>query len=175
MKPKLLLSMGVLLLAPTFLAVTRPLDAAPRDLSADRAARAGIPGAIDDLGFLEGAWFGTDGRGEWESVYTGPLGGEVLSASKEVRGDKVVTHDFERFFVQDGSLVMTPFPRGKKSHDFPLVELDPDQRRAVFENADNDFPRRFTYHRIGDERLTIRLEGSSGGNPIEIEIEFERQ
>ena len=157
-----------------FLAILLPLLAAGA-ARPTRSLSSPAPGpSIEDLDFLEGAWFGTDGNAEWEAVYTGPLGGEVLSASKEIRGERVVTRDFERFHVRDGRLTLTPFPNGRQSLDFPLIELDAEERRAVFENAENDFPSRFTYHRVEDERLLIRLEGESGGKPLSIELDLER-
>jgi len=162
MTPRTLLALALLLPFGSLLPTSPPRAAAAAEAE------------IEDLGFLEGRWVGGDGHSEWETVYTSPHGGEVLSASKEVRGDRVVTHDFERFHVSAGKLTMTPFPGGRQSHDFPLVELT-SGRKAVFENPENDFPSRFTYHRVDDGHLRIRLEGDTGGEPLVVELDLEKQ
>src|SRR5688572_18266845 len=75
---------------------------------------------IAALDWLEGAWRTEGGDSTWETTYTSAEGGEILSATKEIAQGKVVTYDFERFFEKDGKVVMTPFPGGKRSLEFPL-------------------------------------------------------
>jgi hypothetical protein len=132
-------------------------------------------GGVADLGWLAGSWRGSDGQSTWETCYSSPEGGEVVSASKEIRGGKVVTYDYERFWDKKGTLVFSPFPRGRKSpHDFPAVEVDAKAQKAVFENAANDFPRKFTYHRAAPDRLVITLEGEQKGQPLQMKLELKR-
>jgi len=132
-------------------------------------------GGVADLGWLAGTWRGGAGQSTWESCYSSAEGGEVVSASKEIRGGRVVTCDFERFWDKKGTVVLSPFPHGRKSpHDFPAVELDPKAQKAVFENAANDFPRKFTYHRAAPDRLVITLEGEGKGGPMQMRLELKR-
>jgi hypothetical protein len=44
----------------------------------------------------------------------------------------------------------------------------------VFENAANDFPRKFTYHRAAPDRLVITLEGEQKGQPLQMKLELKR-
>jgi hypothetical protein len=128
------------------------------------------------LAWLQGSWRTADGDSVWEAVYSSPEGGEVVSASKEIAGGKVTTYDYERFFEKDGKVVFSPYPHGKKSkHEFPLESLDAGAKKAVFANPENDFPSKFTYHRVADDRLTVTLEGAPGGSPMKIAIEFKRR
>jgi hypothetical protein len=130
---------------------------------------------ISDLAFLAGSWTGGDGTSEWESVYTGPEGGRIVGASKELRGGRTVMIDFEHFYEREGELRMTPYPFGNKSVEFTLTSFDRQARQAVFENPEHDFPKKFTYRAGGDDALTIELEGEMGGSDAKFAIEFKRR
>jgi len=127
---------------------------------------------IEDLGFLAGEWTGTDGTSTWESWYSTPSGGQILGASKELRGDRVVMIDFEQFQLDDGQLRLTPYPFGNRSVTFTLTDFSAEERRAVFANPEHDFPQRFTYRRAAEDRLVIELEGDMGGGPVKLVIEL---
>ena len=139
------------------------------------AAKDAEPKGIAVLGWLEGAWRTEGGESTWETTYTSAEGGEILSATKEIAHGKVVTYDWERFFEKDGKVVMTPFPRGKKSLEFPLEKYDAAAKRATFVNAANDFPSTFVYERPADGRLRITLEGKHGTEPMKIVLEFKKK
>lgn len=131
---------------------------------------------VADLAWLEGSWTGkADDGAVWEAVYTAPSGGEVVSASKEMKDGKVAMFDFERFFEKGGKVVMVPFPWGRQSVEFPLTEFDAAARRAVFENPAHDFPRRFRYERVADDKLEIELAGDMGGNQVKMAIRLTRR
>lgn len=124
------------------------------------------------LSFLEGHWKGRSGRNTAEATYTGPAGGMVLAATKEISpAGRAVFFDWERMHVRDGKVVLTPHPFGKKSKDFPLKSLDAKGKKAVFENLEHDFPKRFTYQRKGD-KLVITLWGEQGGKEMTAGYEF---
>lgn len=143
----------------------------PQD--ADEASTPEAP-TVAALGWLEGRWLGSDGQSRWESVYSSAEGGQILSASKELRGEQVVMIDFEHFYVREGAVRLTPFPFGRRSVEFTLTELDLDARRVVFENLEHDFPQRFEYHRSGEKALRITLTGEQGGQPLEVTLALER-
>jgi hypothetical protein len=136
--------------------------------------RTGLEPHIEDLAFLSGTWAGGDGSTSWEAVYSSPDGGQVVAASKEIKDGRVIMIDFEHFYERDGKLRLTPYPFGNKSVEFTLSRLDPEQRMAIFENLEHDFPKRFTYQRTDDEHLRIELEGDMGGGPTTMVLEFER-
>jgi len=117
------------------------------------------PPSIRDLAWLEGTWRGEIGDRMFEARYSGPDGGQVLSASKYIKDGKAAGFEFERFEQQGDSLVLTPFPEGKSSVSFRLAELDAKARRAVFENPDHDFPTRISYQRVARDQLTILVSG----------------
>lgn len=128
---------------------------------------------IADLSFLEGTWLGSDGESSWESMYSSPSAGQVLGASKEMRGGHTVMIDFEHFYVREGQMRMTPYPFGTRSVEFTLSSFDESQLQAVFENPEHDFPQRFTYRRVSDDNLRIELTGEMSGAPVMVVLEFQ--
>jgi len=120
---------------------------------------------LSDLGWLAGHWIGSTESGTvYESHYSDPTGGLIVSAHKEIRNGRAVSADFEMFFVKDGRIVFHPSPNGRKSeHSFPLVDYDALARRAVFENREHDFPQVFIYEQSAPDQLRITLEGPGKG------------
>ena len=115
--------------------------------------------SVADLTWLEGVWRGEIGGRQFEARYSGPDGGQILSASKYTQDGTPAGFEFERFEQQGDSLVLTPFPEGKSSISFPLAEYDAKARHAVFENLAHDFPTRISYQRVGRDRLIIMVSG----------------
>ena len=140
----------ILILSSAFLAFssTAPLPRSPA-VSSD----------IHDLAWLEGVWQGKIGDRDFEARYSGAEGGQVLSASKYTRDGKPAGFEFERFEEQGDSIVLTPFPEGTSSVVFRMAELDPKERRVVFENLGHDFPTRLSYQRVANNKLTILVSG----------------
>jgi len=130
--------------------------------------------SIADLDWLSGAWTGGDGQSTWETSYSSPDGGQIVAASKEMRGGKTVMIDFEHFYERAGSVRMTPYPFGKKSVEFTMTEFSRADKRAVFANPEHDFPNRFTYQRSSKSSLKITLEGTMNGSPLRVDISLAR-
>lgn len=123
--------------------------------------------AIEQLGFLAGNWIGTFPGGRWESAYTTPEGGMILSSSKEFRGDRVVMIEFEHFMTIEGEVVLTPYPFGKKSSTtFKLTEFDEAKKRVVFANPEHDFPNTIIYERTKPNELVIQVIGTMRGKEV---------
>ncbi len=130
---------------------------------------------IQGLAYLEGIWSGPIGPGTWEARYTSPTGGEVLSTNKEIRNARVVSFEFERFRVQDGKVLMTPWVKGKQSVDFTLTALDEDAMKATFENPAHDFPQRIIYHRSAKGVLEIHVTAQRGEKHAGFSLKLEKQ
>jgi hypothetical protein len=117
------------------------------------------PPTISDLSWLEGTWHGQVGGRNFEAHYTGPEGGQILSASKYTKEGQPAGFEFERFEQRGDTLVLTPYPEGNSSVPFPVAEYDSKSRRVVFENLGHDFPTRISYQRVAKDRLTILVSG----------------
>jgi hypothetical protein len=113
-----------------------------------------------DLAWLEGVWRGRVGGRDFETRYTSPEGGLILSMSKYTANGKAVEFEFEQFDERDGTLMLTPYPQGKVSAvTFRVTDFDSKARRAVFENPEHDFPTKIGYQRVAENSLTILVSG----------------
>lgn len=132
------------------------------------------PPRIADLAWLAGDWRGTLANGAtFEAHYSDAAGGTIVSVSKEHRGNRTLAFELELFFEKDGRLLYQPHPNGRKSeHVFPLLELDREGRRAVFENKEHDFPQTFIFARTDEKTLVILLRGP-GKNGAMKDIRYE--
>ena len=123
---------------------------------------------LDGLRWLAGTW-----RSDTLLAhYSSPEGNLILSASKHLDDGQVVFFEFERFQLNDGRVLYTPYPGGRQSSDsFPMVEHDPAARRAVFENPAHDFPQRFIFHRRDDDHLVITTTDMDSKRQIVFDLE----
>jgi hypothetical protein len=117
---------------------------------------------MQQLHWISGHWIGDFDGLPFESWYTSPEGGEILSTSKLYSDGKVVLFEFERIHVRDGQVVYTPHPRGRASISFMLEDYVPSQRRARFLNPEHDFPTEVTFESPAPDRLEIVLKGPDG-------------
>lgn len=160
---------GILSLASLFL-----LGAAPEAPKQPPASA-----RIEDLGWLAGSWAGEiRGAGattRFETHYTAPRGGVILSTSKAFKPDGTLSwFEFERFETKDGTLQVTPYPNGKADVSFALAEYDPTAKKAVFTNPGHDYPNRITYQRLAEDRLLFIVAGNREGAPV-MEFSLTRQ
>lgn len=130
------------------------------------------PGAtLEDLAWLAGSWsgeiLGAGASVRFETQYTTPKGGVILSTSKAFTKDgKLTWFEYERFEAPDGVLQVVPHPNGTASVPFKLAEYDPKAKRAVFANPQHDYPNRITYQRAGEDRLVILISGETPEAPV---------
>lgn len=116
------------------------------------------PGPLAELGFLAGRWT----NGAFTAWYTAPDAHGMLSYSELVEDGAVVFHEFERFHRDASGVVYSPYPGGKPADGFRLTAVE--ERRAVFENPDKDFPTRIVFQRPADDRLVITLDDPHGAS-----------
>lgn len=116
---------------------------------------------LASMSWIEGCWTGPFENGTWEACYSSTTGGHLLSANKEMLGDRVKMIEFEHFMVKNGDVIMTPFPNGKKSVGFKWSDEESKGKLAVFTNPQHDFPKRITYeHQDGDKlHITVTADG----------------
>jgi hypothetical protein len=128
---------------------------------------------LEQLSWMAGDWVGTTTEGAtWEAMYSDARGGEILSLNKELRGDKLLMHEFERFHVAGDAVVMVPHPFGKASVPFTLVDFDPKEKRARFVNESHDFPKDILYERKGKDRFVITVKGDQNGQAVELVLDL---
>lgn len=124
---------------------------------------------LSDLAWLEGDWAGTFGGLQFETHYTGPEGGMILSLSKQIREGRVTLFEMERFVEKEGQVILTPFPFGRaSSDDFQLEEFEPATRKARFISPEHDFPTEIIYQLVAPDELHITIAGERNGSRVEI-------
>ena len=121
-----------------------------------------------DMSWMAGYWLDCSGGREVSETWSDPRGG--LSVGHAV----TVTANGVSFEVAHIGQTPTGFayvaqPGGTPPTAFVLTESGP--ARAVFVNAENDFPTRIIYERGGDA-LKARIEGEIGGQARSMEWNF---
>jgi hypothetical protein len=116
--------------------------------------------SLADMTFMVGHWVGKAGSVEMEESWIAPKGGVMLGLHRDVAPGKKAFFEYLRVEDRDGALVYVASPKGAGATDFVLVALD--DRGAVFENLEHDFPQRIIYRRHEDH-LTARVEGEVDG------------
>jgi uncharacterized protein DUF6265 len=132
------------------------------------AAQPAAAPAQPDLDWLAGYWLSCDDGVEVSETWSQRRGGIMLGSSITV-GDDSFSWEQARIEAEADGLVFHASPRGQPAAAFRLVRAGPGE--AVFENPDHDFPQRVIYRRDGD-RLTGRIEGTSGGSEQALEWQY---
>ena len=117
-----------------------------------------------DLDWLAGYWLSCGNGREGAEYWSDARGGVLFNTTVNLRGDRVAS-ERTMMAMLEGRLSFVYEPTGPNVV-FPMTGLE--GRRAVFENAENDFPQRVIYSRDGDV-LTGRIEGTIDGQPQAME------
>jgi len=136
------------------------------------AAAAPAPAGVDGLSWMAGRWTGTQEGVEMEELWTAPKAGSMLGLHRDASGNRTVSFEFLRIEGTADGLTYWASPGGRPATPFKLVDLS--GRRAVFENAEKEFPRRILYWLGEDGSLHAKIEGTRGGQPASEEWRWTR-
>ncbi len=117
---------------------------------------------IQRLAWLQGCWKIDTPERVVEEQWSAPRAGHMLGASRTVRGDKLVSHEFVLLRERGEQLAYEVQPSGQAPTVFLSVKLG--ETSIVFENLQHDFPQRVAYERQGNE-LRAWIEGPRPGQP----------
>ena len=117
---------------------------------------------IQRLAWLQGCWKIDTPERVVEEQWSAPRARSMLGASRTVRGDKLVAHEFVLLRERGEQLAYEVQPSGQPATVFLSIKLD--EASVVFENLQNDFPQRVAYERKGSELLAW-IEGPRAGQP----------
>ena len=110
------------------------------------------------LEFMAGCWRSGEGERYFEEIYTRPTANLMLGLSVYVREGRAVGHELTRVALEDGRVVLTPYPDGERSpHGFILTTLR--ENEAIFEAPEHDYPKRILYRRNADGSRWARIDG----------------
>ncbi|HYC75374.1 DUF6265 family protein [Brevundimonas sp.] len=121
-----------------------------------------------DLSWMAGYWLDCSGGREVSETWSDPRAGLSVGHAVTVSDDGV-SFEVSHVGVTPQGFAYVAQPGGAPPTVFVLAESGP--ARAVFANAENDFPTRVIYERDGDA-LTARIEGEIGGQARSMEWNF---
>lgn len=123
-----------------------------------------------DTGWMAGYWLDCSNGREASETWSDPRAGLMVGHAVTVGRDGEASFEVARIGQTPQGLAYMAQPEGAPPTVFVLSDGGPN--RAVFSNAENDFPTRVIYERDGD-RLTARIEGEIDGSPRSMEWTFE--
>lgn len=134
--------------------------------------------SMKDVSFLSGCWSAQNGNmtttESWTKAFENIMQG--ISQTKNSLNE-VIEYEFLKIEkMPDGTLVYTPYVNGQQVPGFtydPTLSQDNNGEKAVFTNAQNDFPTLISYSRSKNDLsvLNVRLEGHNEKNgPLVIEF-----
>lgn len=133
-----------------------------------QTAPAPTTGAAPDLSWMAGYWLDcSDGR-EASEAWSDPRAALSVGHAVAVENGRA-SFEVSHMGPTPQGFAYVAQPGGAPPTVFVLAESGP--ARAVFANAENDFPTRVIYQREGDA-LTARIEGEIGGQARSMEWNF---
>jgi hypothetical protein len=124
-------------------------------------------GDVERLAWMEGRWVGEQDGATVEERWTGPIGGALLGIHADVKKGRLAFWEFLRIDTTEEGTFYFASPRSAAPTPFKLVSLE--EKRAVFENRQHDFPQRILYWLDEQGRLHARIEGPRGGKTVSSE------
>lgn len=119
------------------------------------------PVSVATLTWLVGTWVHEEGEFTSEHIWIEPRGQVMLGIQRDTRAGQTRHVEFIEIRERSDGLVYHVYPIGQTPTDFRLVWAD--ERRAVFENPEHDYPQRILYWIEGEDTLVARIEGKVDG------------
>jgi uncharacterized protein DUF6265 len=128
---------------------------------------------INDLSWLAGCWEANARGREVNEQWMKPGGGIMLGMARTASQDKATEFEFTQIREdKDGPIYYVAKPSGQAEASFKLVKLQ--NKEAVFENLQHDFPQRIIYRLAPDGSLFARVEATVKGQLRGIDYPYKR-
>jgi hypothetical protein len=116
---------------------------------------------MERLAFLAGCWEVREPEGGTIEERWTPAANVMLGTTRYVTDGGVSGFELAVIQLEDGVVVMTPYPGGIRSeHGFRLQPAAGEA--AVFAAPEHDFPKRIHYAPAAGDSLRIRIDGGEG-------------
>ncbi len=116
---------------------------------------------LETIAWMSGHWRQESAQGMVEELWLPPRGGLMLGLNRTVRGEKGrAQFEYLRLELDGRGVVYQASPSGAKPTPFRLTEAD--DKHAVFENPEHDFPKRIEY-RLENGKLVASIAGDRPG------------
>ncbi|HEU4719519.1 MAG TPA: DUF6265 family protein [Bacteroidia bacterium] len=136
----------------------------------------GPSGDVNSISWLVGTWEGHDVKSDflfhetWSREGTNSLSGFSFISTTD--GDTVFKENLRIDHAEGGLYYIVNLPDNKGPVLFRLIKGD--DKNAVFENLEHDFPKRISYLRQTANTVEVKLEGIEKGQPKVETLLFER-
>lgn len=128
---------------------------------------------LTDLSWLAGCWEANIRGREVNEQWMKPGGGIMLGMARTVSQGKAAEFEFTQIREdKDGAIYYVAKPSGQAEASFKLVKLQ--NKEAVFENPQHDFPQRIIYRLQPDGILFARVEATVKGQLRGIDYPYKR-
>ena len=129
--------------------------------------------SIDDLAWLAGCWEANLRGREVNEQWMKPAGGIMLGMARTVSQGKAAEFEFTQIREdKDAAIYYVAKPSDQAEASFKLVKLQ--NKEAVFENPQHDFPQRIIYRLQPDGSLFARVEATEKGQTRGIDYPYKR-
>lgn len=154
-------------LAVPFLLLSLAVSAASQEAE-------GVPGAIEDVAWLEGYWVTEAFGGEVEEIWLPPAGGAMLFTFRAVKDNEVMFYELGRIAERDGTLTyslkhfnadLEGWEPQEAAKEYPLVSLG--ERTVRFDG--------FVFSLTPDDQLSVVVEDESGDETKNLNFLFSRK
>jgi hypothetical protein len=127
---------------------------------------------LNDLSWLAGCWEANLKGREVTEQWMKPGGGIMLGMARTVSKGKAAEFEFTQIREQDDAIYYVAKPSGQAEASFKLIKLQ--NKEAVFENPQHDFPQRVIYRLQSDGSLFARVEAAVKGQLRGIDYPYKR-
>jgi hypothetical protein len=128
---------------------------------------------INDLSWLAGCWEANMRGNQVNEQWMKPGGGIMLGMARTVTLGKTIEFEFTQIREdKDGAIYYIAKPSGQAEASFKLVKLE--NKEAVFENPQHDFPQRIVYRQESDGSLFARVEANDKGKIRGLDYPYKR-
>ena len=118
-------------------------------------------GSLDRVKWMAGYWVGEYEGTKMEECWMEPSGGIMLGLHRDVKESRARFFEFLRIESTPEGIIYYANPGGGATT--PFRRVNDEEKRAVFENMEHDYPQRIIYRLDEKDTLHVRVEGNVRG------------
>lgn len=149
-------------------------------LAADVSDKPGAAYRLKNVAWFAGQWRSPAAENALsEEHWSQPSGGAMIGMFRAIRAEKPVLYEF--LLIEESAdgvaMRLRRFKAGMAELEKEPIRLKltkANSVEAVFENPDNEKPKRITYRLSKEEKLTVIVETTRNGQPTTFSLDFER-